>query len=100
MEAPPPSPFSKREATVFLVGAVVTFVVGVIALALGWIEVASACAGVFAIGWLGMRSRIKRVAREREEAEREAQAAEAPKREPRRPGDLSERRSARRRPRP
>jgi uncharacterized membrane protein len=48
---------------------VVVFIVGVVALAMGWIEVATACAAVFTVMWLAMRARTKKVAREAEAAE-------------------------------
>jgi uncharacterized membrane protein len=54
---------------VLLAGAVAVFIVGVVALAAGWIEVATACAGVFTVMWLAMRSRMKKVAREAEAAQ-------------------------------
>jgi len=38
-----------------------------VSLALGWIEVATACVAVFTVGWLGMRARIKRLRQEQDE---------------------------------
>jgi hypothetical protein len=66
---PATAPFTRRTALVLLVGAVVVFVVGVVSLALGWIEVAAACAAVFTVGWLAMRSRLRKAGRQRDEAE-------------------------------
>ena len=102
MDKPAPAPFTKRTAMWLLVAAVFLFVVGVVSLALGWIEVATACAAIYAVGWLGLRSRVKRVKAEAKRAEEEAQAAAQPERtETPPPGaPVRSRRPERRRPRP
>lgn len=82
MSDPPASPFSRRAAIVLLVLAVVVFLVGVVALAMGWIEVATACAAIFTVMWLGMRSRMKRAARDAEAGD--APAVQEPRPTPRR----------------
>lgn len=76
MATTPEPPFTRRVATVLLAIAVIVFLVGVISLALGWIEVATACAGVFTVMWLTMRMRLKKRAREADAAS--APTAKAP----------------------
>ncbi|MEW6582826.1 MAG: hypothetical protein AB1416_08710 [Actinomycetota bacterium] len=101
MQPSPAAPFTRRTATILLAAALVLFVVGVVSLAVGWAEVATACAAVFAVGWLGMRARAKRIAAQREAARREAAEAEAARPDPRPEGrTVRSRRAERRRRRP
>jgi cytochrome b len=72
VSSPPAPPFTRRTALVLLAGAATVFVVGVVSLAFGWIEVATACAAVFTVGWLAMRRRLRRIDRGRDDVERPA----------------------------
>jgi hypothetical protein len=46
---------SPRAARVMVALVVLVFLVQIVALALGWIEVALACAGVYVVAWFALR---------------------------------------------
>ena len=58
--APPADPRRRLIGIVALVAVVVLFVVELVALSLGWFDVAAACVALFFVGWFVMRAVVKR----------------------------------------
>jgi hypothetical protein len=50
----------RRIGIVALVAVIVLFVVELVALSLGWFDVAAACVAIFFVGWFVMRAAMKR----------------------------------------
>jgi len=50
----------RRIGILALAGVVVLFVVELVALSLGWFDVAAACVAIFFVGWFVMRAMMKR----------------------------------------
>jgi Flp pilus assembly protein TadB len=50
---------SPRLGLLLVAVAVALFLVQIVALALGWIEIALACAGLFVVAWFVLRARMR-----------------------------------------